>query len=94
MEVSIVHFHFLFRFFYSNTFSAISSQFYSTIGVGEGNDTPKAAYLAEQDYKLNGSRARVNSGEFINPRWVPDEEVAYLYHLCCFIRKGTYYCAG
>mmetsp|Transcript_10658 Transcript_10658/g.16042 ORF Transcript_10658/g.16042 Transcript_10658/m.16042 type:complete len:465 (+) Transcript_10658:26-1420(+) len=42
--------------------------------IGVSNETPKAAYLAEIDYKLNGRRARVNSGEFLNPRWVPDEE--------------------
>ena len=74
----------MFHFFILTFFSAISSQFYSTIGVGEGNYTPKAAYLAEQDYKLNGSRARANSGEFINPRWVPDEEVAMFVSIIFF----------
>ncbi len=39
------------------------------------NRTPLEAKIAEIDYRLNGSRARVNSGEFIPPRWVPDEEV-------------------
>lgn len=57
----------------------MTNQFYSRIGVGEGNETPKAAYLAEQDYKLNGNRARASSGEFINPRWIPDEEACNLF---------------
>jgi hypothetical protein len=39
------------------------------------NLTPVEAKLAEIDYRLNGSRARVNSGDFIPPRWIPDEEV-------------------
>jgi SH3 domain-containing YSC84-like protein 1 len=39
------------------------------------NDTATAAKLAEVDYRLNGGRARSNTGEFIPPRWIPDEEV-------------------
>ena len=35
----------------------------------------EAATLADIDYKLNGSRARANSHDFIRPRWVPDAEV-------------------
>lgn len=41
------------------------------------NVTPEAARLAGIDYKWNGARARCKSGEFLMPRWVPDEEVAY-----------------
>ena len=37
------------------------------------NLTPHHARLAALDYKINGSRARANSGDFISPRWVPDE---------------------
>ena len=39
------------------------------------SNASKDAALAEIDYKLNGSRARSNTGEFIPPRWIPDEEV-------------------
>lgn len=44
-----------------------------TTGTNE-NATPKIAALAEIDFKLNGSRARASSGEFVAPRWIPDEE--------------------
>lgn len=43
-----------------------------------GNATPNVARLAELDYRLNGGRARSNTGDFVAPRWVLDEEVA-----CC-----------
>ena len=42
------------------------------------NSTPNFARLAEKDYKLNGGRARSNTGDFVAPRWVLDEEVT-----CC-----------
>eukprot|EP01038_Epipyxis_sp_PR26KG_P004156 gene4156-5920_t len=45
--------------------------------VGDKNNTPEIAKLVEIDYKWNGTRARAESGEFIVPRWVPDEEVFY-----------------
>lgn len=45
------------------------------------NDTPKIAQLAEIDYKWNGARARAHNDNFIIPRWVPDEEIAYC-HAC------------
>lgn len=45
------------------------------------NITPSIAHLKEIDYKLNGARARAASGDFIVPRWVPDEEVNHCY-LC------------
>jgi hypothetical protein len=38
------------------------------------NTTLKAAKLAEKDYKFNGNRAKRADGEFIPPRWIPDEE--------------------
>lgn len=41
---------------------------------GQDNETVKAAKLAELDYKWNGSRSRIPSGQFIPPRWVPDQE--------------------
>jgi hypothetical protein len=44
------------------------------------NDTPKIAQLAEIDYKWNGARAK-SGGNFVLPRWVPDEEIAYC-HAC------------
>lgn len=44
------------------------------------NETPKIAQLAEIDYKWNGSRAK-NGGNFVLPRWVPDEEIMYC-HAC------------
>lgn len=41
----------------------------------DGNNlTPQAAKLAAVDFQLNGSRARSEEGEFIMPRWIPDEE--------------------
>jgi hypothetical protein len=40
----------------------------------EKNKTPEAARLAAVDYKLNGSRARANSGDFLMPRWIPNDE--------------------
>jgi lipid-binding SYLF domain-containing protein/5-methylcytosine-specific restriction endonuclease McrA len=40
------------------------------------NTTPCDARLAEVDYHLNGSRARSDTGEFIPPRWIPDQETA------------------
>jgi len=46
-----------------------------------GNSTPYVAALAEIDFRLNGGRARAGSGEFVPPRWVPDEE-ASLCTLC------------
>ena len=42
------------------------------------NATPTLARLAELDYRLNGGRARSNTGDFVPPRWVLDEEVT-----CC-----------
>ncbi len=39
------------------------------------NTTPNDARLFEKDYQLNGSRARCDSGEFIPPRWILDQEV-------------------
>lgn len=44
------------------------------------NETPKIAHLAEIDYKWNGSRAK-SAGNFVLPRWVPDEEIMYC-HSC------------
>ncbi len=41
------------------------------------NKTLKAARLAEKDYKFNGNRARRTGGDFIPPRWIPDEESEY-----------------
>lgn len=41
--------------------------------AGDVNMTPEIARLNEIDYKWNGSRARVSMGEFIPPRWIPDE---------------------
>jgi lipid-binding SYLF domain-containing protein len=46
---------------------------------GKDNATPSAARLAETDYQFNGGRARSNTGEFIPPRWVPDEETKFCY---------------
>jgi lipid-binding SYLF domain-containing protein len=43
-------------------------------GDGGQNNLPNEARLAEIDYNWNGSRARSNTGEFVPPRWVPDEE--------------------
>lgn len=48
-----------------------------TENSSDNNETPKVAYLKELDYKWNGFRARALSGEFIVPRWVPDEEVTH-----------------
>ena len=45
------------------------------------NSTPQVAALAEIDFKLNGGRARCGSGDFVPPRWVPDEECS-LCSLC------------
>lgn len=39
------------------------------------NNLLKEAKLAEIDYTWNGGRARSNTGEFVPPRWIPDEEV-------------------
>lgn len=39
------------------------------------NPTPEIARIAAVDFKLNGGRARCNTGEFVAPRWIPDEEV-------------------
>eukprot|EP01035_Chromulina_nebulosa_P021821 gene21821-28239_t len=38
------------------------------------NKTPHHAKLLAVDYKVNGIRARVNSGEFMPPRWITDDE--------------------
>jgi FYVE zinc finger len=38
------------------------------------NKTPFDAQVAEMDYKLNGFRARADTGDFVGPRWVPDLE--------------------
>ena len=46
----------------------------ATSGDGVENATPGIAALAEVDYQLNGGRARSNTGEFVPPRWIPDEE--------------------
>lgn len=35
------------------------------------NNTPTVAQIASQDYKLNGGRARSNSGEFVGKMFVP-----------------------
>eukprot|EP01041_Mallomonas_annulata_P011037 gene11037-23069_t len=35
-----------------------------------------AARVAEVDYTHNGARCRASSGDFIGPRWVPDQEVS------------------
>ncbi|RYG59050.1 hypothetical protein EON64_20645, partial [archaeon] len=45
------------------------------------NETVKAARLAEADYKWNATRSRIPSGQFIPPRWVPDEEYS-VCHAC------------
>jgi len=50
----------------------------------ETNETPRIAQLAEIDYKWNGSRARAQTGDFIIPRWVPDEEVRLTEFQCLF----------
>lgn len=42
---------------------------------GTPNNLLKEAKLAEIDYMWNGGRARSNTGEFVPPRWIPDEEV-------------------
>ena len=42
---------------------------------GSPNNLLKEAKLAEIDYTWNGGRARSNTGEFVPPRWIPDEEV-------------------
>jgi lipid-binding SYLF domain-containing protein len=39
------------------------------------NALPNEAKLAEIDYNWNGGRARSNTGDFVPPRWVPDEEM-------------------
>ena len=46
----------------------------TSIQDGITNSTPCDARLAEVDYQLNGGRARSNTGEFIPPRWIPDQE--------------------
>ena len=46
----------------------------------QSNETPKIAQLVELDYKWNGGLAK-SSGDFMIPRWVPDEEVKYC-HSC------------
>lgn len=43
----------------------------------QDNVTPRLAKLAASEYKLNGARARANSGEYIRPRWIPDEAMEY-----------------
>jgi hypothetical protein len=40
------------------------------------NRTPKTAESYKEDYKLNGSRARTHSGEFVRPRYIPDAEAS------------------
>ena len=50
----------------------------SNINNNYNSTAVNAAKLAEVDYRLNGGRARSNTGEFIPPRWIPDEEV----HFC------------
>jgi len=54
-------------------------------GNGMENTTPRIAALAEVDYKLNGGRARSNTGEFVPPRWIPDEETKF-----CFKCRGEF----
>lgn len=49
------------------------------------NATPSLARLAELDYQLNGSRARSNTGDFVAPRWVLDEEMT-----CCLNCKSEF----
>lgn len=41
--------------------------------VKQDNVTPKLAKLNESEYKLNGVRARAGSGEYVRPRWIPDD---------------------
>ena len=44
------------------------------------NNTPSDARLFEMDYQLNGSRARCDSGDFVPPRWILDQEVCACTH--------------
>lgn len=44
---------------------------------GGQNSLPDEAKLAGIDYNWNGSRARSNTGEFVPPRWMPDEEAEH-----------------
>lgn len=39
------------------------------------NPTPEIARRAAIDFHLNGTRARSNTGDFVGPRWVLDDEV-------------------
>ena len=50
----------------------------------------EAASLADIDYKLNGSRARANSEEFVRPRWVPDAEVTICSNSECRMEFDWY----
>ena len=45
--------------------------------LGGRNSLPDEAKLAAIDYNWNGSRARSNTGEFVPPRWMPDEEAEH-----------------
>lgn len=56
-----------------------NGEYYSIVdsGNGEGNTTPLSAKLAELDYNVNGNRARADSGCFVGPRWVLDEESSH-----------------
>ena len=49
------------------------------------NKTPDIAKIASIDYKLNGGRARSNTGDFVGPRWVVDLEVTQ-----CFSCKANF----
>jgi lipid-binding SYLF domain-containing protein len=60
-----------------NNFSPESKAF---ISGNDNNNSPHVAKIAEIDYKFNGERSRRVTGEFIGPRWVPDEEVDSCNH--------------
>jgi hypothetical protein len=51
------------------------TEYFQNPPISNENETPKIAELAALDYKLNGGRARSNTGDFIGPRWVVDQEV-------------------
>lgn len=61
-----------------NNFSPESKEFIS--GNNNSNNSPHVAKLAAIDYKINGERSRRVTGQFIGPRWIPDEEVDSCNH--------------